>query len=56
MVKPFRSDHLRFPALPLDLPAHGDPGGVMPTILRVPVVVGSLGTAWRQGERLGREA
>jgi hypothetical protein len=45
MVKPFRSDHLRFQALPLDLPAHGDPGAVMPTTCGVPEGVGWLGTA-----------
>jgi len=51
MVKPFRSDHLLFPALPLDLPADGVPGAVMPTTFRVPEFVGWQGTAWRQGER-----
>jgi hypothetical protein len=45
MVKPFRSDHLRFQTLPLDLPAHGDPGAVMPTTCGVLVGVGRLGSA-----------
>jgi hypothetical protein len=50
IVKSLRSDHHRFPALQLDLPAHGDPGAVMPTPFGVPEGFGWLGTAWRQGE------
>ena len=44
MVKPFHSDHLRFQALPLDLPAPGDPGAVMLTTCGVPEGVARLGT------------
>jgi hypothetical protein len=47
MVKPFRPDHLRIPALPLDLQVRGHPGAVMPTTRCLPEGAGWLGTAWR---------
>jgi hypothetical protein len=56
MVKPFRSDHHRIQALPLDLPVRGDAGAVTPTACALSEGAGWQGTASRQGERLGRKA
>jgi hypothetical protein len=56
MVKPFRSDHLRIQALPLDLPVRADAGAVTPTTRALSEGAAWLGTASRQGERLGRKA